>query len=349
MVVLGIDAHKRTHTVVAVDEHGKKVGQKTVAATPEGHLELLRWAGQFVERRFAVEDCRHVSRRLEKDLVVAGEYLVRVPTKLMAGARRSLREKGKSDPIDALSVARAALREENLSVAHLDGPEREARLLVDHREDLVNERTRAQNRLRWHLHELDPTLELAAGSLDRYVVLDRIAVLIEKHQGTVAQIAAELVERIRALTVRINDLQRQITTMVRHLAPSLIALHGCGALTAAKILGETADVSRFSDRARFARFNGTAPIPVSSGNYSRFRLNRGGNRQVNTAIHRVAVTQLRGGPGKDYVERSMARGKTKTESIRALRRRISDEVFRRLVMDQRARNGQIQPCLSEAA
>jgi len=159
MVVLGIDAHKRTHTVVAVDQHGKKVGHKTVAATSEGHLELLRWAGQFGERRFAVEDCRHVSRRLEKDLIVAGEYLVRVPTKLMAGSRRSVR------------VARASLREENLAVAQLDGPERVARLLADHREDLVNERTWAQNRLRWHLHELDPTLELAAGCLDRYVVL----------------------------------------------------------------------------------------------------------------------------------------------------------------------------------
>ena len=110
MLVLGIDAHKRTHTVVAVDEHGKEVGHKTVAATSEGHLELLRWAGQFPERRFAVEDCRHVSRRLGRDLLVAGEYLVRVPTKLMAGARRAVRERGKSDPIDALSVARATLR-----------------------------------------------------------------------------------------------------------------------------------------------------------------------------------------------------------------------------------------------
>jgi transposase len=349
MMILGIDAHKRTHTVVAVDQQGKKVGQKTVTATSAGHLELLRWAGQFAERRFAVEDCRHVTRRLENDLVVAGEFVVRVPTKLMAGARRSLRENGKSDPIDALSVARAVLREENLAVAHLDGPERELRLLADHREDLVNERTRAQNRVRWHLHELDPTLELAAGSLDRYVVLERIDVVLEGHEGTVAEIAAELVERIRSLTVRINALERQIDSMTRHLAPSLVMLQGCGALSAAKILGETADVTRFTDRARFARFNGTAPIPVSSGNYSRYRLNRGGNRQVNAAIHRIAVTQLRGGPGKEYVEQCLARGKTKTEAIRALRRRISDEVFRRLVADERARQGCISSYDAEAA
>ena len=111
---------------------------------------------RFPERRWALEDCRHLSRRLERDLVAAGEAVVRVPPKLMAGARRSGREPGKSDPIDALAVARAALREPDLPVARLDGPEREVRLLVDHREDLVAERTRAQNRLRWHLHELLP-------------------------------------------------------------------------------------------------------------------------------------------------------------------------------------------------
>ncbi|MGH9098528.1 MAG: IS110 family transposase, partial [Acidimicrobiales bacterium] len=188
MVVLGIDAHKRTHTAVAVDEHGRKVGVKTVPATSAGNLELVRWAGEFGKHRFAVEDCRHLSRRLERDLLAAGEALVRVPPKLMAQTRRSAREQGKSDPIDAMSIARAAQREDDLPTAHLDGPEREARLRVDHREDLVNERTRAQNRLHWHLHELDPTLQLVAGSMDRYVVLDRLAALCASQEGTVAEI-----------------------------------------------------------------------------------------------------------------------------------------------------------------
>src|ERR1700688_3991735 len=136
MVVLGIDAHKRTHTAVAVDEHGKRLGSTTVSATSAGNLELVRWAGQFGEHTFAVEDCRHLSRRLERDLLAAGETLVRVHPKLMARVRRSAREQGKSDPIDATSVARAAQREENLPTATLDGPERDLRLLVDHREDL---------------------------------------------------------------------------------------------------------------------------------------------------------------------------------------------------------------------
>ncbi|HXB37824.1 MAG TPA: IS110 family transposase [Acidimicrobiales bacterium] len=349
MVVVGIDAHKRTHTAVAVDELGKKVATKTVSSTSAGNLELVRWAQGLGEHRFAVEDCRHISRRLERDLLGAGESLTRVPTKLMASMRRSARERGKSDPIDAMSVARAAQREDNLPTARLDGDERKVRLLCDHREDLVNERTRSQNRLHWHLHELDPSLELTAGSLDRYVVLDRLSALCATHAGTVAEIAAELVEKIRALTVRINELEREITSLVATMNPMLLELPGCGALSAAKIIGETAGVDRFSDRGRFARFNGTAPIPVWSSNTTRFRLNRGGNRQVNTALHRIAVTQLRAGPGKDYVERRMAMGNTKTEAIRALRRRISDEVYRRLVTDHAAREAGLQTCVPLAA
>src|SRR5215472_16861922 len=169
MVVLGIDAHKRTHTVVAVDDVGRQLGVKTTQATSTAeHLALVVWAARFGPvRRWAVEDCRHLSRRLEADLLAAGEQIVRVPPKLMANCRDSARTHGKSDPIDALAVARAALREPGLPAARLDGPERELRLLVDHRDDLVAERTRAINRLRWHLHELDPSLQLPARSLWR--------------------------------------------------------------------------------------------------------------------------------------------------------------------------------------
>jgi transposase len=349
MVVLGIDAHKCTHTAVAVDEHGKRLGTKTVPATSAGNLELVRWASQFGEHCFAVEDCRHLSRRLERDFLAAGETLVRVTPKLMARTRRSAREQGKSDPIDAMSIARAAQREEDLPTARLDGPEREVRLRIDHREDLVNERTRVENRLHWHLHELDPTVDLAPCSMGRYVVLDQLAALCASHEGTVAEIAAELVERIRALTVRINELEREIKSIIAELSPELLGLRGCGALTAAKIVGETAGVKRFKDRDRFARFNGTAPIPVWSSNTTHFRLNRGGNRQLNAGIHRIAVTQLRGGPGKDYVDRKIAAGKTKKDAIRALRRKISNEVYRRLLSDELAREAGPTICVLAAA
>ena len=154
MVVLGADLHKRNHTVVVIDETGRKLAEKTIAATTEGHLELRRWATAWPDRTWGLEDCRHLSRRLDAELVRAGELVVRVSPKLMAGMRRSGREPGKSDPIDALALAPAVLREPGLPVAALDGPDRAVRLLVDHREDVVGERTRHEQRLRWFLVEL---------------------------------------------------------------------------------------------------------------------------------------------------------------------------------------------------
>ena len=267
-----------------------------------------------------------------------GERVVRVSPKLMAGARRGGRQRGKSDPIDALAVARAALREPGLPVAQLEGVEREIRLLVDHREDLVAERTRAQNRLLWHLHELEPGWQLPAGSLSTLKTLERVLNRVEDHDSVVAEIARELVETIRRLTVRVNELERRIAKQVKPLVPTLLTLIGCGSLTAAKIVGEAAGITRFSSKAAFARHNGTAPIPVWSANPDRHRLNRGGNRQLNAAMHRIAVTQLqRPGPARDYVERRRAAGDTKTEAIRCLRRQISNEVYKRLLADERAR------------
>lgn len=349
MVVLGSDSHKQSHTVVAVDETGRELSRATVKATPEGHLGLLRWAEVYPERTWALEDCRHLSRRLEIDLLRAGERVVRVPPKLMAGARRSARTKGKSDPIDALAVARAALREPDLPAAHLDGVEREVRLLVDHREDLVAERTRMQNRLLWHLHELEPGWRIKSGALSSYKGLDQVQCRLESHGGRVAAIAAELVARCRDITHRVNELHREITRLVTPLAPTLLAIPGCGALTAAKILGETAGVERFRSRHAYARHNGTAPIPVWSGNTERHRLNRGGNRQLNAALHRIAVTQLqRPGAARDYLERRMNTGSTKKEAFRCLRRRLSDVVYRSLLSDARARNN-APGCIREAA
>ncbi len=334
MVTLGGDCHKRTHTLVAVDDNGRELGSKTVLAVAVGHLEALRWASQWVERRWALENCRHLSRRLEADLLLAGEMVVQVSPKLMAGIRRSAREWGKSDPIDALAVARAALRESELPVAQLEGTSREVKLLLDHRDDLVGERTRVQNRLRWHLHELQPDLDVPARSLDRKVVLNRIAKALSVHHGVAAEIAGELLGRVRELTARINELERQIRAMVTQLAPNLLQLDGCAALGAAKLIGETASICRFRTPAQYAMHNGSAPIPVWSGSHERHRLNRGGNRQLNAALHRIAITQMRvGGRGHDYVQRRRTSGDTKKEAIRALRRRISDEVFRRMWQD----------------
>ena len=334
MVVLGTDAHKRSHTVVAVDEAGAEIGSLSVAATVEGHLRLVQWAGQWPQRRWAIEDCRALTRRLEGDLLAAGEQVVRVPPKLMAGARRSARQPGKSDPIDALSVARAALREPDLPVAQLDGPSREIRLLVDYRESLIKDRTAAQNRLRWRLHELAPGYDPPAGSLNRYRTLDAIDQLLGAHSSMVAELARPEVARIRDLTQEANQLERDITRRVTDLAPTLLEIPGCGALSAGKLIGEAADITRFTSRDAYAMWAGVAPIPVWSANNQRFRLNRGGNRQTNAAIHRIAITQIRIHPdAQAFIQRRLETGSTKREALRLLKRKLANVVYRSLLTD----------------
>ncbi len=343
MVVLGTDAHKRSHTVVAVDEVGAEIGSISVAATVEGHLRLLQWSGRFAERRWAIEDCRALSRRLEADLLATGERVVRVPPKLMAGVRRSARTPGKSDPIDAAAVARAALREPDLPVARLDGESREVRLLVDYREALVKDRTAAQNRLRWRLHELEPGYDPPAGSLNRYRTLDAIDEFLNG-SGVVAGLARREVTRIRELTEEINQLERDITTRVGALSPSLLEIPGCGALSAAKLVGEAADITRFRSRDAYAMWAGVAPIPVWSANNQRFRLNRGGNRQTNAALHRIAITQIRMHPAAQaFINRRLETGSTKREALRALKRKLANVVYRTLHADTQ------QPALQQAA
>ena len=243
MLVLGIDAHKRTHTIVAIDERARKIAQRTINATTDDHLALVAWAQALGEDRlWAVEDCRHLSRRLERDLLGAGERVVRVPTKMMAGARKKSRDYGKSDPIDAIAVARAALQEPDLPAAQLDGPARELRLLVDHREDLVAERTRIIGRLRWHLHELNPTWDPPVRSFDRKKTVAQMTANLIGLDGTVARLARRLLERCTALTAEINQLDAEIGDLVTELAPVLLVeICGCGTLTAAKIVGETAE------------------------------------------------------------------------------------------------------------
>src|SRR3954464_14920425 len=173
MVVIGIDPHKSSHTAVAVDETGRKLAQHTVPATPDGLLRLRTWASTLhPQPRWAVEDGRGIAGRLVRTLIGHGATVVWVPPKLMAKTRASARTRGKSDPIDALAVARAALREPDLPTARLDGVGVDVRLLVDHRDTLVNERTAAINRLRWQLHAIDPDLEASVGDLTVFKQLD---------------------------------------------------------------------------------------------------------------------------------------------------------------------------------
>jgi transposase len=341
MVIIGIDAHKRCHTAVVCDEQGRELGRMSVGSASQDHLELVAWVRTHgAERLWAVEDCRHLSRRLERDLLAAGERVVRVPPKLMANARAGARSYGKSDAIDALAVARAALREPSLPHARLDGEERELRLLVDHRDDLVAERTRALNRLRWHLHELDPTLEPRRGALAART-LERLANSLQAYEGIVARLARELVQRCLALSLEIRALEREIAERVSLLAPALLAICGCGPLSAAKIVGETAGVERFRSADAYARHNGTAPLPVSSADRAHHRLSRTGNRQLNAALYRIALTQSQWHPdAKALLAKRRAQGDSRREALRVLKRRLSDVVYRALLQDAKTQQPQ---------
>lgn len=313
MIVIGTDTHKRTHTCGAVFAGtGQRAGELTAPARKGGFAELLDWGRELdPERIWALEDCRHVSGSFERFLIAAGERVVRVPPKLMGESRRGERTSGKSDPIDALAVARAALREgpETLPGAHLDEAALELKLLLDHREDLVKARSGDQQRLRWHLHDLWPDFELPAGCLDRIVWLDRVArKLARAEQSARVRVSRELVRAIRERSKRASELEREIGAMVRAQAPQLLELPGCGALTAAKLIAETAGAARFASDAKLARLAGIAPIPASSGNRTRLRLDRGGNRQLNCAVHRIAVTQSRiHAPAREFLARKRRR------------------------------------------
>lgn len=336
MIVIGTDAHKQTHTCAAANSAtGEIAGEKTARARKPGFGELLDWGRSLdQERIWAIEDCRHVSGSFERFLVASGERVVRVPPKLMGESRKAERTRGKSDPIDALAIARAALKEgpETLPAAHLDERALELKLLLDHREDLVRARSEDQQRLRWHLHDLWPEFDLPVGCLDRIVWLDRVARKLSRaEQSTRVRIARELVRAIRDRTGRAAELEREIAALVRAQVPELIALPGCGALSAAKLVAETAGIERFSSDAKLARLAGVAPIPASSGNRQRHRLDRRGNRQLNCALHRIAVTQGRvHPPAREFLARKQAEGKSRMEALRCLKRHLARAVWQAL-------------------
>lgn len=335
MITIGIDPHKDTHTAAAVeDATGQLLGELTVPGTEKGHRELCSWAHGLGdnELRFALEDCRHVNGRLERFLLGAGELVLRVGTRMTASARKTARTVGKSDAIDALAVARAALREPSLPVASNDPELRELKLLVNHREDLVAERTAIVSRLRWHLHDLDAGLEPFARTLNREGTRRGVSQRLGRYgSGVQVRICRELLVRIGELTRAEEALRAEIAVLVRPLAPGLLAVSGIGDLIAARLVVEIGGAERFRSEAALARHAGCAPIEVSSGRVRRHRLSRLGNRKLNAALHQVVLTQARvHPPARAYLEKKRTEGKSNKEAFRCLKRHLVRVVFRAL-------------------
>jgi transposase len=330
MIVIGADTHKRNHTLVALDgQTGGVRGQREIPASDAGSLEALRFAADLdAERVWAIEDCRHVSARLEGALLAAGERVIRVPAEVTGRTRKTARTVGKSDPIDARAVALAVVRDgvQSFPVAFTDTQAMEIRVLADYRDQIIIERTRMINRLRWHLVTIAPELEAQLGpaSLRGPRICARLTRQLARLQPSPQlRVARRLLKRITAIVREERELFAELTRLIDAHTPQLLAQRGCGTVTAAIIIGRTAGAKRFPSDGHFARHCGTAPIPASSGNTQPHRLHRGGDRQLNRAIHIIALSRAKTDPEtRAYLTRKQAEGKSKLEAIRCLKQSL---------------------------
>lgn len=335
MVTIGIDAHKSSLAVCLVDELGRELAQEEFGNDAAAHRALCAWVERLApgERRFGVEGSGWVGRSLACFLLERGEQVVDVRGSLTDWQRRRLRGQGKSDPRDALAIARVTAREE-LPAVRADSPSRDLKLLSDYRCQLVAERIRVANRLHVDLVSLRPGYERQLRTLSSSARLEQAEQLLAGEPSVQALLARRRIEQLRRLDAEIKQLGRELRDLVRESGSGLPALAGVGEVIAARIIGEVGDVRRIASKSRFARLNGTAPIPASSGQTRRHRLNRGGNRRLNHAIHMIALTQARMDPrARAYVERRRAEGKSRRDAIRALKRHLSDVVYQQLRHD----------------
>jgi transposase len=344
-VMIGIDPHKASHTAVVISGAEEPLGELRVRASAAQAERLLAWAAAWPERTWAVEGAGGLGHLLAQQLLSAGERVLDVQPKL--GARVRLLATGnvnKNDPNDARSVAVAALRSRGVREARPDDHAAVLKVWSKRRRDLAGSRTQVACRLHAVLCELVP------GGVPKKIIAAHAARLLDSITPPDAvaaarwELAAALIEDLRRIDGQLRETRKKLDTAVRASGTSLTSLFGVGPVTAATIIGEIRDVSRFKDRDRFAAYNGTAPIEVSSGQRKVHRLSRRGNRRVNHAIHMAAVTQVRQkhSEGRAYFDKKLAEGKTRKEALRSLKRQVSDAVFSRLRADAQRAQAQVR-------
>lgn len=338
VITIGIDPHKSSHTAVVVDTTGHKISQRRFVVNAGTFRQLMRWCEQWPERRFAVEGARGLGRTLAQQLATAGEDVVDVPSTLSARARL-LATGGdrKTDPADALHVAQVALFRQDLRPVEPEDQTTILRLLTERHDDLVHERTRVLNRLHAVLRDLVP------GGAPTGLSADKAAAIMKSLRPETAtdacrrDIARDLLADLRRLDRQVKDNEAEMRDALAATRTTLTVLSGLGTVLAAKVIGHVGDVSRFPTEHHFASYTGSAPLDASSGNNVRHRLNTGGNRALNSVLHVIAVCQIRdGGRGQDYYQRKIAEGKTPAEARRALKRRLSNVVYRIMKRGQRS-------------
>lgn len=335
VITIGIDPHKSSHTAVAVDDAGHKTGQRRFVANAGTFTQLMHWCEQWPERRFAIEGAGGLGRTLAQQLAATGEAIVDVPSTLSARARL-LATGGdrKTDPADALHVAQVALFRQDLRKVAPEDQSTILRLLTERHNDLVQERTRTTNRLHAVLRDLLP------GGAPTGLSADKAAGLMKGVRPTTAtdncrrDIARELLADLRRLARQVKENEDQMRDALAASQTTLTSLPGLGTVLAARVLGHIGDISRFPSEHHFASYVGAAPLDASSGKNVRHRLNTGGNRALNSALHIIAVCQIRSpSRGQDYYLRKIAEGKTPAEARRALKRRLSNVVYRIMKRD----------------
>jgi transposase len=339
IITIGIDPHKASHTAVAVDEFEFVVDEICIRSCPTQAVLLREWADGFRDDRvWAVESAQGLGYLLAQQLIATGEKVIDVPAVRASRVRTlSTGRSQKNDPNDARSVAIAALRASDLAEVLPDDHTRILRLLAKRHRDVG----RAKNRECCRLHSL--LLEMFPGGAEfKMSSMTRVNALLDTFTPTDSmgrqrlEVAHDFVDGIDELTIRLKTSKRRITAAVKASGTTLTEICGLGPITAAMIIGHTGNIDRFASRHHFASYNGTAPVEASSGARKRHRLNSRGNRQLNWAIHIVAISQLRhDSTGRTFYDRKIEQGKTPKEAIRALKRRLSDVVYRHLVNDAR--------------
>jgi transposase len=330
MAAIGIDTHKAKLAACHVDGLGTALAERTFDNDPTGHRAFLDWAARAGrDTVIGIEGSASFGAPLARFLVASGWTVREVPTQLSRRERIRTRRAGKSDPADALAIARVTLRETDLPLVRLVDPTLELQLLVEAREDLVAEQTRVRNRLHADLRTLAPGYGTAAANLTAVCHQRTVGRLLRPLVGVQADLARTRLARMHRLAAEIGELTARITERV--VGHPLLALPGAGVLVTAKLIGETGDITRFRSADAFAALAGVAPIPASSGQTQHVRLNRGGNRQLNRALHTIALSQaVHHEPARAYVARKRAEGKTGRDAIRALKRQLVRTVFRLL-------------------
>jgi len=334
-VVIAVDPHKASWTAAAVDAALQPLEVIRVAVSAEGYRQLRRFARRWSDSSWAIEGAAGLGAPLTQRLHADGIDVTDVPAKLAARVRVLSTGHGrKTDEADAISVGIAALTASRLNTASVDAAITALRAVVEHRDDLVKTRTQTVNRLHVLLTNLTPAGATRGLTADRAAEILRQIRPREPAVKTLRSLAVDLVAEIRQLDRRIAKAAVDITAAVESSGSTLTELSGIGTLNAAKILARVGTIQRFRSADAFASYTGTAPIAASSGDVTRHRLSRAGDRQLNCCLHTMAITQIsRDTPGRAYYRRKRAAGKSHREALRCLKRRLSDAVYRQLIRD----------------